>query len=96
MKKKQKDAGVGLRGVRTYQGKMPRKEGNIPVWSVEVLESGGYVQYHLRLSAEVAKWLTERLSVLLSDKAIRGYQVRLVDQLVVPAFHFYERYGLDG
>lgn len=74
--------------------RMPR-ESEIPVWSVEVLDDCGYVQYHLRLSDEVASGLAAKLRVLLSRKMIGGFQIRRVDALVVPAFQFYKRYGLD-
>lgn len=79
----------------TAKAKRASSTDEIPVWSVEVLEDCGYVQYHLRLSHDVARGLAEKLRGLLAKKEIGGFQVRLVEALVVPAFMFYKRYGFD-
>ena len=75
--------------------RMPR-EGEIPVWLVEVLDGSGYVPWHVRLSDEVAKGLEGKLRKLLAGGKISGFQISKVVRIVVPAFQFYARYGLDG
>jgi len=75
--------------------KLPRSEDEIPVWFIEILESGGCVQWHLRLSREVASGLEVKLNILLARQKICGFRITRVEDAIVPAFQFYERYGMD-
>lgn len=76
--------------------KEPASETEIPVWFVEVLARHGYVEYHLRLSPKVAEWLEMKLCILMARKKIHAFKVQRVEDLVVPAFQFYDHFGLDG
>lgn len=73
-----------------------RSEDEIPVWFVQVLEAGGYVGYHLRLSREVAKWLEGRFRILVKNKQIGGFLIQPVEETIIPAFHVYDRYDFNG
>lgn len=67
----------------------------IPVWFVEVAQVRSYVGWHLRLSQEMAAELRHKLEVLLARQKICGFQIRRVEETVVPAIQFYDRYKLN-